>query len=104
MSGDNEQSVSISNDGIVALKPEDFEAMLEKAAHRGAKRALEGVGLGDDSAGNDVRDLRSLIKDWRTVRQGMLRALGKLLLWMVFAGAAAFGVKSGILGDWGSKP
>ena len=31
--------------------------------------ALKEVGLADDDAGNDVRDLRSLITDWRSLKK-----------------------------------
>lgn len=84
-------------EGLVVLKPDALEEMLERSAHRGAKRALESIGLHDDEAGADVRDLRTLIGDWRTVKTGMLRALGKLLLWVVIASVTAFGIKTGVL-------
>jgi len=53
------------------------------------KSALKEVGLHDDDAGNDVRDLRSLITDWRGMkktiwqtiaRAGTLFVLGILML------------------------
>jgi hypothetical protein len=53
------------------------------------KSVLKEVGLHDDDAGNDVRDLRSLITDWRGIkktiwqtvaRAGTLFVLGILML------------------------
>lgn len=53
------------------------------------KSVLKEVGLHDDNAGNDVRDLRSLITDWRGMkktiwqtiaRAGTLFVLGILML------------------------
>ena len=53
------------------------------------KSVLKEVGLHDDDAGNDVRDLRSLITDWRGMkktiwqtiaRAGTLFVLGILML------------------------
>ena len=61
------------------------------------KSVLKEVGLHDDDAGNDVRDLRSLITDWRGMkktiwqtiaRAGTLFVLGILMLgaWSKFNG------------------
>ena len=53
------------------------------------KSALKEIGLHDDDAGTDVRDLRSLITDWRGIkktiwqtiaRTGTLFVLGVLML------------------------
>ncbi len=53
------------------------------------KLALKEVGLHDEEAGDDVRDLRSLITDWRSIkktiwttiaRAGTLFVLGLLAL------------------------
>jgi hypothetical protein len=53
------------------------------------KSALKEVGLHDDDAGTDVRDLRSLITDWRGIkktiwqtiaRAGTIFVLGLLML------------------------
>lgn len=49
-----------------------FEAMLEKAATVGAKKALESIGLHDDGAGVDVRELRGVLDSWRTVKKTVL--------------------------------
>ena len=54
---------------------EQMEKMLESAAKRGAKQALHELGLDDDQAGNDVRDLRTLITDFRAVRTTVLRTV-----------------------------
>jgi len=47
-------------DGHVVMPEEEFEQLLELAAERGAKRALANVGLVDEDAASDIRDLRSL--------------------------------------------
>ncbi len=41
------------------------------------KSALKEIGLHDDNAGDDVRDLRSLITDWRSVKKTVLSTLAK---------------------------
>jgi len=54
-----------------------LEAIIERAAERGAKKALASVGLHDDNAGTDVRDLRSVLEAWRTVKKTVLVTLAR---------------------------
>jgi sugar phosphate isomerase/epimerase len=46
---------------MVSIPQEEFEAMLERAAQRGAKHALHGVGLDGEDAAHDIRELRNLL-------------------------------------------
>ena len=43
----------------------EMEAMVERAAEAGAKKALREAGLSDDGATNDVRELRNLLDSYR---------------------------------------
>ena len=45
----------------IHLPKSEFEALLEGAAEKGARKALADVGLEGETAAEDVRDLRSLI-------------------------------------------
>lgn len=69
----------------------DLQKLLEKAAEQGAERALSKVGLSDVDAGNDIRDLRRLMKDWRDVKRTFIRSivgdLAKLILGALALGA-----------------
>ena len=65
------------------------EIALRTIVREEMKSVLKEVGLHDDDAGNDVRDLRSLITDWRGVkkivwqtvaRAGTVFVLGLLML------------------------
>jgi hypothetical protein len=65
------------------------ELALRKIIREEMKLALKEVGLHDEEAGDDVRDLRSLITDWRSIkktiwttiaRAGTLFVLGLLAL------------------------
>jgi hypothetical protein len=48
----------------------DFdENALRKIIREEMKLALKEVGLHDEEAGDDVRDLRSLITDWRGIKK-----------------------------------
>lgn len=55
----------------IVLTESELQAMMDQAA----RRALESVGLHDDTAGKDVRDLRSLIDGWRGVKKTAMRSV-----------------------------
>ncbi len=71
-----------------SLTPEQLETLLESAAERGAKKALERVGLHDEEAPGDVRDLRGLLDAWRTVRTSILSTVGKAIAVAILAALA----------------
>ena len=62
-------------------KPE-IEALLQQAAQEGAREALTRIGLSDDTAANDVRDLRQLIDGWRDIKS---TALKTVVRWCIVA-------------------
>jgi hypothetical protein len=75
----------------------DETALLRQIIREEMKSVLKEIGLHDDDAGNDVRDLRSLITDWRgmkkvvwqtVARAGTVFVLGLLMLgaWAKFGG------------------
>jgi hypothetical protein len=55
----------------VKLSTEELEAMLDRAARRGAKEALRSIGLLDDDAHKDITEMRSLLEAWRDTRKGI---------------------------------
>jgi len=55
-------------------KPE-IETLLQQAAQEGAREALTRIGLSDDTAANDVRDLRQLIDGWRDIKSTALKTV-----------------------------
>jgi hypothetical protein len=73
------------------------EGMLRTVIREEMKSVLKEIGLHDDNAGHDVRDLRSLITDWRetkkliwqtVARWGTMIVLGLLTIgaWMKING------------------
>lgn len=60
------------------LTPEELEAMLDRAAQRGAKRALREVGLHDDDARKDIIEMRNLLEAWRDTRKGVWSTMVKM--------------------------
>ena len=55
------ESVPMERRRTVSLPQEEFEAMLERAAERGARHALADVGLDGQEAAHDIRELRCLL-------------------------------------------
>ena len=69
------------------------QQLLRTIVREEMKSALKEIGLHDDDAGNDVRDLRSLITDWRgmkkTIMQTIARAGTVFVLGLLMLGAWA---------------
>lgn len=76
------------------------QQLLRTIVREEMKSALKEIGLHDDDAGDDVRDLRSLITDWRgmkktimqtVARVGTVFVLGLLMLgaWAKFGGGGS---------------
>ena len=55
----------------MSVTPEELEAMLDRAAKKGATEALRSLGLQDESAANDIRDMRNLIDAWRMTKKSI---------------------------------
>ena len=53
------------------------ETALRTIVREELKSVLKEVGLHDDDAGNDVRDLRSLITDWRGIKKTVWQTIAK---------------------------
>ena len=53
------------------------EIALRSIVREEMKAVLKEVGLHDDDAGNDVRDLRSLITDWRGMKKVVWQTLAR---------------------------
>ena len=63
----------------VKLSPDELEAMLDRAARRGAKEALRSIGLLDDDAQRDITEMRSLLEAWRDTRKSVWSTITKLV-------------------------
>ena len=81
-----------TKDGFVTMPLEELEVLLELAAERGARRALADVGLVDENAAGDIRELRSLLGALqvakRTAWQTAVRLFTTGLILALMAGAA----------------
>lgn len=65
--------------GNVQLSPEELEAMLDRAAKRGAHAALRELGLHDDNAPQDIDELRGLLSSWRETRRAIWSTTVKMV-------------------------
>ncbi len=79
------------NEPLITLPREEFEEMLNRAAERGALRALADVGLDGEDAAEDIRELRSLLQALnlakRTAWQTIVRIMTTGLILALMAGA-----------------
>jgi hypothetical protein len=82
---------------------DDMEAMLERAAQRGATEALKRLGLDDDTAPKDMAELRSLLSAWRDMRREFFLTLTRwLTVFVLGILVLLFGSKFGfsVLAGW----
>jgi hypothetical protein len=70
---------------------DDIEAIIQRAAKAAAKEALRDVGLSDDNAIHDMKELRDLLDSWREVRRSVAHTLVKIITVAVL-GALVTGV------------
>lgn len=63
---------------MTPLTPEQLEAMMDRAAKKGARQALCDLGLSDMDAANDIKELRSLLDSWRDTKKSIWKTLVQL--------------------------
>jgi hypothetical protein len=74
----------------LSSSPDDrLRELLTEAAAAGAREALHALGLSDEAAAADLRELRTLLGGWRLVKRGALAQFGKLLAAAVLGGLMA---------------
>lgn len=72
------------------MDEQQIEVLLERAAKKGAREALESIGLHDEGAVHDVRELRTLLDAWRGAKKTVWKTVMQALT-MAFLGALAAG-------------
>ena len=55
----------------INLTPEELEAMLDRAARRGACEALKSMGLHDENAHKDIIEMRTLLEAYRDTKKSI---------------------------------
>jgi 2-iminoacetate synthase ThiH len=57
----------------------EIELLIQKAAKRGAEEALREVGLHDEEAIHDIREMRELLDAWREARRAVTTTITKTI-------------------------
>lgn len=57
----------------------ELDRLLDDAAHRGAKAALKEIGLDDEKAIHDIRDLRDLLEAWKITTRSVWATVVKVV-------------------------
>lgn len=84
---------------MVTLPQDEFEAILERAAERGARHALHEVGLDGEDAAHDIRELRNLLDAFNEAKKTAgLTIIKMLVTGMVMALLAGAFVKLKLFG------
>lgn len=61
------------------MEQSEIEVIIQAAAQRGAKQALKDIGLSDQEAYDDVRELRGLLDSWRATKQTIGHTIARML-------------------------
>ena len=72
------------------MTEKEMARMIEKAAEAGAKKALREVGLSDDDANVDVKELRNLLDTWRITKRTAVKTIVQAVTYL-FLGALITG-------------
>ena len=65
---------------MISIPQEEFEAILERAAERGARHALAEVGLDGPEAAHDIRELRGLLDAFNEAKKTAGLTIVKMLV------------------------
>ena len=68
----------------IKLTTEELEDMLDRSAKRGAKLVLRELGLQDETAAVDIREIRSFLDTWRQTRLSIWNTFVKITTIAVF--------------------
>ena len=87
---DPESPMLVEN--MLLMRKEDFDDLLDRAAERGAERALSHLGLESSHAARDIHELRDLLEAWRDARrtawQTVIKVITTGILAALLVGAA----------------
>ena len=73
--------------GFCEMTTDELDEFLGAVARRGAADALKAVGLDDENAVSDIRDLRDILRGFRVVRKNVLMStlagFGRIIGWVI---------------------
>jgi len=77
------------------MNEEEIKALVEHAAKEGARQALRDIGLSDEEAYDDVKELRGLLDAWRDTKKTVGQTVTKM-----FTTALLTALAAGIWMNW----
>ena len=80
------------------MTEQELELLLDRAAKRGAQEALKNIGLSDENAYHDMKEVRNLLDAWRATKQTVGQTIARVLTTALLTALAA-----GIWMNWGDK-
>ena len=78
------------------MTEQEIEVLIDRAAREGAKQALRNIGLSDEEAYDDVKELRSLLETWRDTKKTVGQTIARLFTTALLAALA-----TGVWMNWG---
>ena len=81
---------------MLMMTEQELESLIHKAAQEGAKQALKEVGLSDEEAYDDVKELRSLLDSWRATKTTVGQTIARMVTTALLTALAV-----GIYMGWG---
>ena len=66
----------------------ELELMIDRAAKKGAREALRDIGLYDDDARDDVKEIRSLLEAWRDTKRTVGQTVARFFTMALLAAGA----------------
>lgn len=85
----------------INISREELNDMLREAGREGGQAALREIGLHDDHAGYDLRELRTLLGLYREMRSSVARTLTRAMTYVIL-GALGFAAVRRFWGGGGS--
>jgi len=70
------------------MTDQEIEILIDRAARQGAKQALKDIGLSDEEAYGDVKELRSLLETWRDTKKTVGQTITKMVTTALLAALA----------------
>jgi hypothetical protein len=80
------------------MTEQELELLLDRAAKRGAQEALKSIGLSDENAYQDMKEVRNLLDAWRATKQTVGQTIARVVTTALLTALAA-----GIWMNWGDK-
>lgn len=76
--------MATKEEGTRIIHELDLKVLFEAAAEAGANKALKAIGLGDENAAHDVKEVRTLMEAYRAAKRTAWTTFIRLVITAVF--------------------